>query len=420
MGAFAPPAAWNRPKAKPPAVDPAVREAPLKALLALGLEKLATAGCDDRCYAATTPGRPLCVLVPGGGSGPTDAGLWSTLDFAVAEPDAGAVCHYAARVLARGWSVCVAPPASGSAEDADTIDAAVKAARRAGDAPVVAVVAHSLGGAAAAAWLRRRDRSKPPYDPCAVALLDGTHRGRDPAGPCVNWCTSRKPLDDPNPRPWSRGAAPAWNCYAVRSAGTSDHKRVPFAAAGAVFAYLDARVDRALAKALGAAPPPPLAAAAAPPSPPRKACKPRRPAPARPTRKPPARGPRRAPRAPAAPARVADAVAAVRAAAADAAAAAVRDALAGVRAPGAAATPEVSEVPGTAATPEVSEVPGAAATPEVSEVPGAATPEVPDAAATPEEVRGAAPTPSTPRERKSRRQEEARRRWRSMLQGRRE
>ena len=71
MGAFAPPAAWNKPKAKPPAVDPAVREAPLKALLALGLEKLATAGCDDRCYAATTPGRPLCVLVPGGGSGPT-------------------------------------------------------------------------------------------------------------------------------------------------------------------------------------------------------------------------------------------------------------------------------------------------------------------------------------------------------------
>ena len=238
MGAFAPPAAWNKPKAKPPAVDPAVREAPLKALLALGLEKLATAGCDDRCYAATTPGRPLCVLVPGGGSGPTDAGLWSTLDFAIADPEAGAVCHYAARVLARGWSVCVAPPASGSAEDADTIDAAVKAARRAGDAPVVAVVAHSLGGAAAAAWLRRRDRSKPPYDPCAVALLDGTHRGRDPAGPCVNWCTSRKPLDDPNPRPWSRGAAPAWNCYAVRSAGTSDHKRVPFAAAGAVFAYL--------------------------------------------------------------------------------------------------------------------------------------------------------------------------------------
>ena len=59
MGAFAPPAAWNKPKAKPPAVDPAVREAPLKALLALGLEKLATTGCDDRCYAATTPGRPL-------------------------------------------------------------------------------------------------------------------------------------------------------------------------------------------------------------------------------------------------------------------------------------------------------------------------------------------------------------------------
>ena len=160
MGAFAPPAAWNKPKAKPPAVDPAVREAPLKALLALGLEKLATAGCDDRCYAATTPGRPLCVLVPGGGSGPTDAGLWSTLDFAIADPEAGAVCHYAALALARGWSVCVAPPASGSAEDADTIDAAVKAARRAGDAPVVAVVAHSLGGAAAAAWLRRRDQGR--------------------------------------------------------------------------------------------------------------------------------------------------------------------------------------------------------------------------------------------------------------------
>ena len=115
------------------------RESPKRALLALGLAAVPAVERAYEFYAGAAA--PLCVLargrvieatclllfcvwlwfgggiraitrlstrarreksaqVPGGGSGPSDAGLWSTYELAAAEPSAGAVWPYAARACA--------------------------------------------------------------------------------------------------------------------------------------------------------------------------------------------------------------------------------------------------------------------------------------------------------------------------------
>ena len=95
MGAFGPPpggygAENERLKLQKfaDATDAYSREAPLRALFELGLTRVAP---GSRCLRRAVPGAPTCLLIPGGGSGPQDAGLWSTIDFALQRPDAGRV-----------------------------------------------------------------------------------------------------------------------------------------------------------------------------------------------------------------------------------------------------------------------------------------------------------------------------------------
>ena len=105
MGAFAPPpGGYGEPARQKMAgfqqqTDAWTREGPLRALFELGLQRVHP---GSRCLRKAEPGAPTCLLIPGGGSGPGDCGLWSTLDFALAHPNAGRVAGYAGRCVPRG------------------------------------------------------------------------------------------------------------------------------------------------------------------------------------------------------------------------------------------------------------------------------------------------------------------------------
>ena len=195
--------------------------APRRALEDLGLEY----GERVLSRGATRHAAPCLLLVPGGGF--DGVGVWSTLQYPLET--------YCRRALTRGWGIVCAPSMTGAAKkDAEELEKAYDAATRcSGDGRIV-VAAHSLGGAAVVQRCRRAHKRRQSM-PCALALLDSTHKGALPPLCTIHWCASQKPLDDPAPRPWSRDKS---GC--IRSAGTRDHKKVPDQCVDSVFKFLDA------------------------------------------------------------------------------------------------------------------------------------------------------------------------------------
>ena len=228
------------------------------------------------------------LLVPGSGfAEETDtaseaplivpSGLWSTKKFASAAGlDVGTMLPYVKWALEQGVRPVVLRGNS-EAAIASALDSTVAAAPHA----TVAVVAHSEGGAS----LVRLIRNRPEYfqmqqpaplpgasgaadgiGPSAIVrccvLLDSVHsskdlpaagspaagflsgsscgragHGNDTNAPnCINWVQSNAPLDSLKPKPWTKGGL-SGGC-AVRSAGTSNHLRVPFAAMPSALAFL--------------------------------------------------------------------------------------------------------------------------------------------------------------------------------------
>ena len=214
---------FRAPKAAPikTKAEDGAKGAPRRALEDLGLE------FSERVLSrgATRHAAPCLLLVPGGGF--DGVGVWSTLQYPLE--------IYCRRALTRGWGIVCAPSMTGaSKKDAEELEKAYDAATRcSGDGRIV-VAAHSLGGAAVVQRCRRAHKKRQSM-PCALALLDSTHKGALPPLCTIHWCVSQKPLDDPSPRPWSRDKS---GC--IRSAGTRDHKRVPDQCVDSVFKFLDA------------------------------------------------------------------------------------------------------------------------------------------------------------------------------------
>ena len=131
----------------------------------------------------------------------------------------------------------------------------------------VAVVAHSEGGASVVRLLQKKpwlfciDSKQQPVEDSkqrttlvhCVALLDSVHTAKDiphvrtpganflqnkekGQNRCINWVQSSEPLDSIKPKPWVKNGVSG--CCPVRSAGTSDHLRVPAAAMSSVLHFI--------------------------------------------------------------------------------------------------------------------------------------------------------------------------------------